>query len=150
VLLDTLRLVLLGSYAADLRHCGWTKVLLECDLLALEGGASTAATTATAVTESTASTTTSAEAATSAAVTEATTASTAASTSAEASTSTAAAAAATTAVVWSAAGIVQADSTAVKVCTLELLDRLLGVLNGVEGDVTETLESSGLPKKDLV
>lgn len=120
-------------------------VLLECDLLALECGASTTATTPTAVSESTASTTTSAEAATSTTVSEATAASTA--TSATAETTTAAAATAT--VIWSAAGIVQTDSTALKVGTLELLDRLLGVLNRVEGDVTETLESSGFPKREL-
>lgn len=120
-------------------------VLLECDLLALECGASTTATTPTAVTESTTSTTTSAEAAASTAVSEATAASTATSATAEATT----AAATTTTVVWSAAGIVQTDSTALKVGTLKLLDSFLGVLDGVEGNVTETLESSGFPDGEL-
>lgn len=121
--------------------------LLERDLLALEGAASTTATTTTAVTESTTSTTTSTEAATSAAVSEATAASTATSTAAAESTTTAATA--TTAIVWSAAGKVQANSTTLEVCTLELFDNLLGILDGVEGDVTETLETSGFPEGEL-
>lgn len=108
----------------------------------MEGGASATATPATAVTEPT---TTAATSAASATVTEATAASTATSPSAEAST----AATAATAVVWSAAGKVQTDTTALKVCTLELLDRLLGVVNRVEGDVTETLEPSGFPGEEL-
>lgn len=146
LLLGSLRLLLRSSHAAALRNWGQIIVLLERDLLALEAGAAaTTATTATAVTESTTSTTTATEAATSTTVSEATAAPTATSTTAEPTTT----ATAATAVVWSAAGKVQADSTTLKVYTLELFDSLLGILDGVEGDVTETLEPSGFPKEEL-
>lgn len=118
-------------------------VLLERDLLALEAAAAS-----TTTTEPTTSASTATEAATAAAVSKATAASTATSTAAAEAT-TAAAATSTAAVVWPAAGKVQADSTALKVGTLELVDNLLGILNGVEGDVTETLEPSGFPEEEL-
>lgn len=117
-------------------------VLLERDLLALEAAAAS-----TTTTEPTTSATTAAEAATAAAVSKATAASTATSTAAAETTT--AATTSTTAVVWSAAGKVQANSTALKVCTLELFNNLLGILNRVEGDVTETLEASGFPGGEL-
>lgn len=117
-------------------------VLLERDLLALEAAAAS-----TTTTEPTTSATTATEAATAAAVSKAAAASTTTSTAAAEATT--AAATSTTAVVWPTAGKVQADSTALKVCTLELVDNLLGILNGVEGDVTETFEPSGFPEGGL-
>lgn len=141
LLLGSLRLLLSSSCPKYLRRWGRIIVLLERDLLALEAAAAS-----TATTESTASATTATEAATSTAVSEATAASTATTTAAE---STTAAATSATTVVWSAAGKVQTNSTALKVSTLELFDNLLGVLNGVEGDVTETFEPSGFPKAEL-
>lgn len=148
LLLVSLRLLLLSSCAAVLVTLWRITILLERDLLALEGGASTAASTATTVSKSTTSAATATEAATSAAVSEATATSAATSTATAKSTATAATAAATT-VVWPATSIVQTDSTTLKVGALELLDGLLGILNGVERDVPETLEPSSFPKRKL-
>jgi cytoskeletal protein RodZ len=122
-------------------------VSLKGDLLSLEAtAAATTATTSTTVTEATATT------ATSTTVAEAATATTTAATVAKATTSTATTAAATeatttatAAVVGSATGVVKTDTTTHQVSALQLLDGRLRLLDRVEGDVTETLETSSLP-----
>lgn len=105
--------------------------LLEGGLLALEAATTGATPTATTSTEATTAATTST------AVVEASTAA--------ASTATAEAAATATAGVWAGAGEVQTQITTHQISTLELLDDRPGVLNRVEGDVTEALETSGIP-----
>lgn len=115
---------------------------LEGGLLALEATAAatetttsaTAATaTATEVTTATTATTTATETATAT-----TTATTAAATEATAAT-----------VVVTGLGIVETDGATLEVGAVQLLESVLGILNGVEGNIGETLGTAGLPRRQL-
>lgn len=122
---------------------------LEGDLLALEATATTAAVEATA-TATTAATVTEATAAatTATTVTEATTATT--TTTATATTEAAAATAATettaaaATVVVTSLGIVKADLATLNGLAVQLIESLLGIINGAECDVSETLGATRL------
>lgn len=112
--------------------------LLEGDLLALEAAAATAAAStkpaaATAtITESTASATTAA------------TATEAAAAAATAATATTEAAAAAAAIVVASLSIVKTHLTTLDGLAVELLESLLGIVNGGEGDVSEALGATRL------
>lgn len=131
-------LVCLGRYGVD-EFLGQSRSIfaLKGDLLALE--ATTASSAATSVAETSASTATS----TAAPVTEATSAT--ATTSAAAETTAATTASAEATVIGAASGVVQTNTATRQVSTLQLLNNRLGILDGVEGDVTEALEASSFP-----
>lgn len=114
---------------------------LEGGLLALE--ATAASPTSTAVAKAPAATTTTSTATTVAKATAATTTSTS-TTVAKATTATATAEA-TASIVGATGGVVETNRATGQVSTLQSLNDLLGIIDGVKGDVTEALEATSLP-----
>lgn len=116
--------------------------LLERDLLALEATATATATSETATTTTAATST-----ATTATATETTTTATVSAEAATAATTTTTAEATATAaaVAVTRLSVVKTDGASIDILSVKLLESLLGVLNGAEGDVTETLGAARLP-----
>lgn len=109
---------------------------LEGDLLALEAAATTATATEAAAATTTTTTTSTTEAATAAATT--------ATTAAETATATTATTTAATVVV-TGLGEVKTNWSAVDISAVELLESVLGIIDGVERDIGEALGTATLP-----
>lgn len=126
--------------------CGNPKHLttLKGGLLALEATATAAATeTTTSATAATTTATTVTETAT------ATTTATEATTATATATTTAATEATAATVVVTGLSVVETDGTTLEVGAVQLVESVLGILNGVEGDISEALRTAGLPRRQL-
>lgn len=114
---------------------------LKGGLLALEATTATTETTTSATAATTTATEVTAATATTATATETTTA------TATATTAAATEATTTATVVVTGLGVVKTDGTTLEVGAVQLIESVLGILNGVEGNIGEALGTAGLPRR---